>query len=38
MIAGLQYVSGYLDGAEQDALLDTVSHLDWQGAACDAFR
>jgi alkylated DNA repair dioxygenase AlkB len=32
MIAGLQYVSGYLDGAEQDALLDTVSLLDWQDA------
>ena len=30
MIPGLQYVSGYLDGAEQDALLDTVSDLDWQ--------
>ena len=32
MIPGLQYVSGYLGGAEQDALLDTVSELDWQDA------
>ena len=32
MIAGLQYVSGYLDGAEQDALLGTISDLDWQDA------
>lgn len=32
MIPGLQYVSGYLDGAEQSALLATVSELDWQEA------
>ena len=32
MIPGLQYVSGYLDGAEQDALLATVGALGWQDA------
>ena len=32
MIPGLQYVSGYLDDAEQHALLETVSELDWQEA------
>ena len=30
MIPGLQYVSGYLDGVEQHALLDIVSELDWK--------
>jgi alkylated DNA repair dioxygenase AlkB len=32
MIAGLQYVPGYLACAEHDALLATVSALDWQEA------
>ena len=30
MIAGLQYVPAYLDAAQHDALLATVSALDWQ--------
>ena len=32
MIPGLEYVPGYLPGAEQDALLATVAELDWQDA------
>jgi alkylated DNA repair dioxygenase AlkB len=32
VIEGLRYVPGYLDGVEHDALLATVSALDWQDA------
>src|SRR5688572_26630880 len=32
MIPGLQYVRDYLDAADHDALLGTVSALDWQAA------
>jgi alkylated DNA repair dioxygenase AlkB len=32
MIAGLQYVPGYVAGAEHDALMATVAALDWQEA------
>ena len=32
MVAGLHYVPDYLDRAQHDDLLDTVSALDWQDA------